>query len=298
MKPPTSDHSKGLGIAALGGLVLTVDIPLIRLADGDVWSILLLRCGTTFAASLLIWGVLGLSGRRLMPMLPGLVGIIVAGFYGLSGIAFMGAVFNTTTANLVFILAFNPMFTALLSWVFLRERPKSMTMIAMVLMVVGVLTIVGDGLRTGQVLGDALALLSAFLIAAAITLSRASGKDMGFAAIVSNILPFILAVPMVWINGFEVAAPGWILLNGVLIFPLAFFCLAIAPRFISGPEVAMFYLLETVLTPVWIWMLFTEVPTRQSLVGGTLLICTLIAHSIWQLTAGTRRRHAALRRPN
>ncbi len=284
-------HTKGLGIAALGGLVLTIDIPLIRLADGTIWSILLLRSGTTFAAALVIWGFLGLSGRRLLPMLPGRMGILVAISYGLSGIAFMGAVFATTTANLVFILAFNPMFAALLSWLFLKERPKTVTILAMVLMVIGVLIIVGDGLRSGQLIGDVLALLSALLIAVAITLSRVSGEDMGFAAIISNILPFFLAVPMVWINGFAVAEPGWILANGILIYPLAFFCLALAPRFISGAEVAMFYLLETVLTPIWIWMIFTEVPTRQSLIGGALLICTLIAHSLWQLSSGARERY-------
>ena len=154
-----------------------------------------------------------------------------------------------------------------------------------------VLIIVGDGLRSGQLIGDVLALLSALLIAIAITLSRVSGEDMGFAAIVSNVLPFCLAIPMVWINGFAVAEPGWILTNGILVYPLAFFCLALAPRFISGAEVAMFYLLETVLTPVWIWMIFTEVPTRQSLIGGALLICTLIAHSLWQLSSGTRTRY-------
>ncbi len=42
-----NDHQKGLLITAIGGLTLTVDIPLIRLADGSAWSILLLRTGTT-----------------------------------------------------------------------------------------------------------------------------------------------------------------------------------------------------------------------------------------------------------
>ena len=48
-------HAKGLLLTAIGGLALTVDIPLIRLADGDAWTILLLRTGTTFVAALLIW---------------------------------------------------------------------------------------------------------------------------------------------------------------------------------------------------------------------------------------------------
>jgi hypothetical protein len=50
-----TDHAKGLLLTAIGGLALTVDIPLIKLASGEPWSILLVRCAATFAAALLIW---------------------------------------------------------------------------------------------------------------------------------------------------------------------------------------------------------------------------------------------------
>jgi hypothetical protein len=33
-----SNYAKGLAMTAVGGMMLTVDIPLIRLADGDSWS--------------------------------------------------------------------------------------------------------------------------------------------------------------------------------------------------------------------------------------------------------------------
>ena len=95
-------------------------------------------------------------------------------------------------------------------------------------------------------------------------------------------------------NGYNVEAPWWIILNGAVVTPLAFFCLAAGPRYISGPEVAMFYLLETVLAPVWMWMIFYEVPTRNSLIGGTILVVALVAHSLWQLHEGRKRRAAAM----
>jgi drug/metabolite transporter (DMT)-like permease len=80
--------------------------------------------------------------------------------------------------------------------------------------------------------------------------------------------------------------------------PISFFCLAAAPRYISGAEVAMFYLLETVLAPVWVWIVFSETPSRNSLIGGTILVVALVAHSLWQLVQGRRRRAAlAVRRP-
>ena len=74
--------------------------------------------------------------------------------------------------------------------------------------------------------------------------------------------------------------------------PISFFCLATGPKYISGPEVAMFYLLETVLAPIWVWLIFAERPTTQSLIGGAILIAALVAHSLWQLLEGRRRKAA------
>lgn len=271
-------------------MALTVDIPLIKLAGGDSWSILFVRSATTFIAGLVLWSLWRFLSADVPKLVPGRTGLVVAGLYGISSIMFITAVFNTTTADLVFILAFNTMFAALLSWVFLRERPRPPTLLAMALMIVGISIIVGSSLGTGNLFGNLMATLAAFCLASAITVSRASGKDMGFTALIGVILPCIVAAVMVWKNGLHIAEPGWIVFNGAIVMPISFFCLANGPKYISGPEVAMFYLLETVLAPVWVWMIFSEQPARNSLIGGGILILTLICHSVWQLRDGRQRR--------
>lgn len=291
-------HSKGLLLAAIGGLTLTLDIPLIRLSDGEAWSILMLRNVMTFIAAMAIWAVWRMLTPNAPRLVPGRQGLLVALLYGLGSIAFVTGVFNTTTANLVFILAFNTMFAALLSWLFLRERPRPATFVAMAAMIVGIGIIVGDSIGSGHLLGDFMALSSAFLIAAAITVSRASGEDMGFTSLIGVLPSFLVAAFMVSQTGFQVSEPWWVIFNGAVIMPISFFFLATAPKYISGPEVAMFYLLETVLAPVWVWAIFSEVPTRNSLIGGAILIVALVAHSLWQLHQGRRRRAApAVRHP-
>ncbi|MEZ2332402.1 DMT family transporter [Mesorhizobium sp. RCC_202] len=285
-----TDHQKGLLITAIGGLVLSIDIPLIRLAHGEAWTILLLRTSCTLAAALIMWAVWRAYSKDAPQLIPGWSGLIVAVIYGLGAVAFMTAVYHTSTADLVFILAFNTVFAALLSWLFLKERPRPLTLAAMALMIVGVAIIVGDSVGTGYLFGDLMALCSAFLIACAITISRASGKDMGFTALIGVILPFAVAAFMVSRTGFQVEAPWWIILNGGVVMPIAFFCLANGPKYISGAEVAMFYLLETILAPVWVWMIFAEIPSRNSLIGGGIMIVTLVAHSLWQLHEGRKRR--------
>ena len=133
-------------------------------------------------------------------------------------------------------------------------------------------------------------------IALAVTLSRLSGRDMGFAALISAVVPALVAGLLVLNQGgLHMTAPGWTMLNGLILVPIAFYCLALAPAFISGPTVGMFYLLETILAPVWIWMIFKEAPSAQTLLGGGILLAALVAHSIWELGEERRARLAAVR---
>ncbi len=284
-------HRKGLLITAFGGLMLTADIPLIRLSDGDAWSVLAVRSAFTFVSAMLVWSLIRLVTGQKTPMVPGLPGLAVTALYGVSSITFMLAVFNTTTANLVFMLAFNPMFSALLSWAFLKERPRPQTFLAMAVMIAGVSLIVAEGIAAGNMWGDLAAFASSFILASAITISRKAGTDMGFAPLFATFVPALIGLAMAGgPASITLAEPGWLALNGLVIIPVAFWCLATGPKYISGPEVAMFYLLETILAPVWIWMIFAEVPSRGALAGGAIMITALVAHSLWQM--GESRRAA------
>jgi drug/metabolite transporter (DMT)-like permease len=282
-------HRKGLLITAIGGLALSFDIPLIRSSQGEVWSLLAVRSFATFLVAILAWAVLRYAFGKRIALVPGPMGILIGVLYGINSLTFMLAVFNTTTANVVFILAFTSMFAALLSWIFLRERPSNATLATMAAMVAGVALIVHDGLESGNIFGDLMAGCSAFLLASAITLSRKAGTDMGFVPLVTAVVPGMIGLALIPASGLQIAAPGFILFNGIVMIPLAFWCLATGPRYLSAPEVGMFYLLETVLAPIWVWIVFTETPSTQTLIGGSILILALLAHSLWQMRSKARQ---------
>lgn len=281
-------HRRGLAITGLGGLTLSFDIPLIRSADGEVWSILAMRSLSTFAVAIAAWFFINRVLRRHIALIPGKAGLIAGLFYGINSFTFLLAVFNTSTANVVFILAFTSMFAAVLSWIFLGERPANATLLTMAAMVAGVLLIVHDGLSSGNLFGDAMAACSLLLLAIALTLSRRSGADMGFVPLVAAALSGVVALFLLPPGGLSIAEPAYILFNGLVLLPLAFWCLATGPRYLSAPEVGMFYLVETVLAPIWVWIVFSETPSRQTLAGGSILILALLAHSLWQMRSKTR----------
>ncbi|WP_434064217.1 DMT family transporter [Pararhizobium gei] len=276
-------HRRGLFITGIGGLALSFDIPLIRSAEGEVWSLLAVRSLCTFSVAIVAWLVLNRIFGKKIALVPGRAGLVAGLFYGLGSITFLVSVFNTATANVVFIVAFTPMFAAALSWVFLAERPANATLVTMAAMVGGVGIIVQDGLASGNFAGDAMAVCSALLLASAITVSRASGRDMGLVPLATAIFPCVIGYLLSPGSGLEIAHPGWIIFDGLVMIPLAFFCLATGPRYLSAPEVGMFYLLETILAPIWVWIVFMEVPTVQTLAGGAVLIVALVGHSAWQM---------------
>lgn len=283
----------GLLVAKAGGLFLSFDIPLVRLTDGSLWPVLALRSLSTFIVALLAMAAIRFVLGRRDAFVPGRVGLLAGLFYGLSTMAFVAAVYHTTTANVVFIVAFSPMFAALLSWIFMKEVPSRSTLVTMGAMVAGVVIIVGNGLSSGHVFGDLLAVTAALLIAAGLTTARASGQPMGFVPLLASAIPAAISLVFAWPEGFAMQAPGWALFDGLVMMPLAFWLLATAPRFLPAAEVGMFYLLETVLAPVWMWTIFREVPSTATLLGGTLIIGALLVHSLAGLHARQNGRVAA-----
>jgi drug/metabolite transporter (DMT)-like permease len=275
-----SPHMKGVLLTALGGLALSFDIPVLRLAEGEVWSVLFMRSILTVAIAIVTIAVIRMATGKTPRLVPGFPGLVVALLYAASTVFFMLAVFNTTSANVAFILAFNPMFGALLSWLFLGEKPRRATFVAMVAMTAGVLIIVANGLESGHLWGDLSAALSALSIAGALTYSRASRQDFGFTPMVAAILPAIVGgIVMLQGTGYQVDVPIWIYLNGLFLTPFAFWALAIGPKYLSAAETGMFYLLETVLAPVWVWLVFAEEPPVPTLIGGAIILVALVWHS-------------------
>ena len=83
-------------------------------------------------------------------------------------------------------------------------------------------------------------------------------------------LTFFTIVPSTLLGSGAFGVPTllWLGLNGLIVMPLATVLLARGPRLLPSADVSMFFMLETILTPIWTWMLFAEVPSPRVLLGG------------------------------
>ena len=62
---------------------------------------------------------------------------------------------------------------------------------------------------------------------------------------------------------------------GFILVPFAFVILTIAPRYANSAEVQLVYLLESILGPLWVWMVINETPPWSTVAGGSLLLLSV-----------------------
>jgi drug/metabolite transporter (DMT)-like permease len=276
----------GLGLAIAGGLLLSFDLPFLRLANSDQWSLVAARGVFLFTAITLSWWAARRFTGRATPFIAGSAGAAVVVTTVLANISFIAAVKETTAANVVFITSLIPLITAVMSWLLLKERVHPLTWLATFLCFVGVAIIAGGSEETGQLTGDLFALISALAIASTFTIIRASGKNLATSMGLGGLAAAAIAAGM----GARLSAlsfDGWLYLGfaGLIVIPLAMAMISNAPRFLPAVDVSMAFLLETVLTPVWVWLIFGETASRNALMGGAIIVSTLVAHGIWRLFA-------------
>ncbi len=147
----------------------------------------------------------------------------------------------------------------------------------------GVAIIVWDGLVAGKYIGDLLALGVAICMAVTLTVARMSRRSVITSLAIGALASAVIAIPFVEPAALPEVDWKWLALNALIVVPLALTLLAIGPRYLPAPEVAMFFLAEVVLTPIWIWMIFGELPTPQAFMGGVVVFVTLLGHSLWRL---------------
>lgn len=277
-------HAFGMSVTALGVLVFVPDALLLRLIGGDMLAVAVWR-GLMAGAVFLIWtyGISKADRPTLRESLSGLC-LIVAILEGASMVLFCASIGHTSVSNALFIFATAPLIAAILSWIFLRELVPLQTFSAIAVSMFGVLIIASGSLGGPTLLGDGLAFLNACSVAGFyVALRKIGPRNMLPTIGIGYIIGAMAVMPFASFTAYTSAQTVYLVVNGAIILPLAIGLLSIGPRYLTAPEVSMFTILEVVLAPLLVWMVLGENPGPRSLLGGTLIIAAIFAHTLWRL---------------
>ena len=76
---------------------------------------------------------------------------------------------------------------------------------------------------------------------------------------------------------------GYLLVMGLYVVPVGTALMYVGPRYIPAAEVGLLLLMESILGPIWVWLVFAEQPGVNTLVGGAIVLSTVVINTIWAL---------------
>ena len=279
-KKTNKNQKKGMLLAFTGIMFITPDSLLIRLADINSWNLIFYRGFIPFLTILI--GLIFIYRSNLLKKIldNGWHGFAFIVSFAITSIVFVVSIENTNVANTLVMVALAPMLSAIISLIFLKENPDQKTWVAIAITTLAVVYIFYDAIDAGDFLGNFLGLICATGLAVNAVIIR-SAKKM-------SLVPSAMAGKlMVALFAFFFADQIKLENNDLIIVPLMcivciaipFVCVTLAPRYITAPEVNLFFLLETIFGPLWVWLVIKEQPSMETIIGGSIIIITIAIHS-------------------
>ena len=279
-----TDQQKGSLMAFVAVMFITPDSLFIRLSNVDTWGLVFYRGIIPFVT--VFFGMLLIYKLNFFKILfrSGYHGIIYIMTFSLTNITFVVSIQNTNVANTLVMIATAPMLSAILGAIFLKEPPDKKTLISIIITFLAIIYIFFDSLKLGNFYGDILGFVTALgLAVGAVTIRSAKSKNLVPAAVVGKLFVSIFA--LFFIESFLLLEKDLIIvpIMCILCVAIPFVLVTIAPRYIPAAEVNLFFLLETIIGPIWVWLIIKEQPSIETLQGGMIIITTIAIHSFLKL---------------
>ena len=276
-----SDQQKGSLMAFVAVMFITPDSLFIRLSNVETWGLVFYRGIIPFFTVFL--GMLIIYKLNFFKILfnGGYHGLIYIGTFSVTNITFVVSIQNTNVANTLVMIATAPMISAILGAIFLKEPPDKKTWISIIITFLAIIYIFFDSLKLGNFYGDILGFITALgLAVGAVTVRSAKSKNLVPAAVVGKLI--VATFALFFIESFVLIDRDLYIIPLMCIMCVAipFVLVTIAPRFIPAAEVNLFFLLETILGPLWVWMVIKEQPSNETIYGGIVIIITIAIHSL------------------
>ena len=214
--------------------------------------------------------------------IPGFIGGLIL---GIGFAAYIFSMYTTTVANTNFIITTETIFLAAFGYFLLKEKINLITFISIILGMSGVLIILGSSLSiqsSEQFLGNMVAFIMPISFAVLVIIIRK--------------YPNIDMVPAQFTAGIFAAIIGFLIAGNLSISPhdlflaflagffqigFGFILITIGSQTTPAAIVGVMMLTESVFGPLWAWLFINEVPPTAVIIGGSIIIFSILFQSFF-----------------
>ena len=273
-------------LVVVGAICLSFGGLIVKSFEGaNLWQILFWR---QFFFSIIVALYLLISYKKKFFNVfytSGLPGFIAGFFLSIGFAAYIFAMYTTTVANTNFIITTETIFLAIFGYFFLREKINSITFISIILGMSGVLLIVGSSLSiqsSDQFLGNIVAFIMPISFAILVMIVRKYPKvDMVPAQFTAGIFAALIGF---YIAGKISISPYDLFLAfmaGCFQIGFGFILITVGSQTTPSAVIGVLMLTESVFGPLWAWLFINEVPPTSVLIGGGIIIFSILFQSFY-----------------
>ena len=214
--------------------------------------------------------------------LPGFIGgiILAIGFA-----AYVFSMYTTTVANTNFIITTETIFLAVFGYFFLKEKINLITFISIILGMSGVLIILGSSLSiqtSEQFIGNIVAFIMPISFAVLVIIIRKYPKvDMVPAQFTAGVAAAIIGFLIAGQLSMSIHDLFLALLAGFFQIGFGFILITVGSQTTPAAIVGVMMLTESVFGPLWAWLFINEVPPTAVIIGGSIIIFSILFQSFF-----------------
>ena len=213
----------------------------------------------------------------------GISGIIGGTGLGIAMITFMFSITNTSAAITLLCLAAMPFFTALLGFLFLKEKISINVWIAIVIATIGIITIALGNTGKSSLAGLVFGMISSIGFSVFSVSLRWRKETPKFTTVaLSGFICFIASSIIILTNDMSFLSTSYngalFSLHGVLVC-MGSILYSIGSKAIPAAELTLLSLTEVIGGIFWVWLpLFgiNEVPNNNTIIGGVIITLAII----------------------
>jgi len=228
----------------------------------------------------------------------GVSGFIGGCGLGIAMITFIYSITNTTAAVTLLCLAAMPFFTALLGFLFLKERISLNVWIAIIIATIGIIIIALGNSEKNSLIGLIFGMTSSigFSVFSVSLRWRKETPKYTTVAIAGLFCVFVATIFIIFNNTSFFSTSyneSLFSLHGVIVC-MGLILYSIGSKAIPAAELTLLSLTEVIGGIFWVWLPFfgvNEIPSTNTIIGGFFLFMSIIYYS---LTIKTNRRFIAL----
>ena len=209
---------------------------------------------------------------------------VAVGALSLMGVTTTFALANkmTTAANAIVLQFTAPVFVILLMAVLYRQRPKRADVLTCAAVLLGVVLFFVDGIRAGNLAGNAVAVISGICYAGVFMMNTGKGADAISSSFWGQLISGVVLTPLCF-RETDFSAPVLLAVLALGVFQVggAYILFSLGIRHTPAVSASLITGLEPVLNPLWVALFYGETFTALSAVGAVIVVGSIVLYNVW-----------------